>query len=408
MLEIERPYLHPKQEEIYNSDARFKVVNAGRRGGKTLLCTLLALDDVMAGGHTWWIAPTYAITKIGWRALKTLFEPIPDTEVREGDRSITYLPTGGMVEMKSADDPTKLRGEGLTKAIFDEFAFMERPSEAWEQSIRPALSDRRGGAIFISTPNGLNYFYQLAQKAKRTKDWAYFHFPTSANPFIPAEEIEEARATLPDEVFRQEYEAEFLDSGSLVFADFTRLIREDIWEDGADEDSRYRIGVDWGKKKDFTVITVFNITKRTICYIERFNQIDYSVQLGTLERVIDKFNPETVVVESNSMGEVLVELLKQGYGTRIKPYKMLLENKRDLVEGLMLGFAQERLYIPDHTQLIAELRAFQVGRTQGGRITYGHPEGQHDDMVISLALAYTGGNKFFKPNIGTVVENIFY
>ena len=117
-------------------------------------------------------------------------------EVRKVDRQIN-LPGGGMVGVRSADNPDSLRGEGLDYVVLDECAFMSET--AWTEALRPALSDRQGGALFISTPKGRNWFWRLYQRGLEDGvEWMAFRFPTSANPHIPPPEIDAARDSLKE------------------------------------------------------------------------------------------------------------------------------------------------------------------------------------------------------------------
>jgi len=194
------------QQQVIRDPARFRVLACGRRAGKTVLGTVLCLQTAGISGRAWWVAPTFPVASIGWRAIKDLARRLPGTEVRESERRIT-LASGGEVQVKSADNPDSLRGEGLDLVVIDEAAFVKE--EAWTQALRPALSDRQGKALFISTPKGRNYFHRLWDTAKDKPDWSAFRFPTSANPNIAPEEIEAAKKLLPALIFAQEYEALF-------------------------------------------------------------------------------------------------------------------------------------------------------------------------------------------------------
>jgi len=142
---------------------------------------------------------------VGWRGIRQLAAQIPLTQVHKV-RMLVTLPSGGTVQVRSADDPQSLRGEGLDFCVLDECAFMRE--EAWAEALRPALSDRQGGAMFISTPKGRNWFWRLYQRGQdeHETDWASWQRPTSENPYIAASEIADARHDLPERIFAQEYE----------------------------------------------------------------------------------------------------------------------------------------------------------------------------------------------------------
>lgn len=175
------------------------------------------------GRRGWWVSPTYPMASMAWRELKTMAGKVPGAVPHEVDRRIIY-PGGGTVQVKSADSPAGLRGEGLDFLVIDEAAFIEKWEEVWEQALRPTLSDRRGGALFISTPRGFNHFSELYQNAIGP-EWARWQFPTSANPHIAPSEIEAARQMLPALVFRQEYGAEFVQlAGAMFRREYFRIV----------------------------------------------------------------------------------------------------------------------------------------------------------------------------------------
>jgi hypothetical protein len=194
------------------SRSRFKVLAAGRRFGKTSLGGTLCLRTALEGGRAWWVAPTFPLAQVGWRVLKVLSRKIPRIEIREADRMVV-LPGGGEIQVKSADNPDSLRGTGLDGVVLDEAAYVKE--EAWTESLRPALPDRQGWALFISTPDGLNWFHRLYERAARLAGWQAWQCPTWENPRIAPEELDHAREQMGELVFRQEFGAEFLDFGTL-------------------------------------------------------------------------------------------------------------------------------------------------------------------------------------------------
>lgn len=214
-LRVTLPPLHPGQQELSGIDARFRVTAAGRRWGKTRWASrrviAAALED--PGGY-FWVAPTFPLATVGWEEMKWLASQIPGKDIHEGERRI-YLPGGGWVQAKSASNVDSLRSRGLKGAVLEECAFM--PEEAWTLAIRPALADKAGWADFISTPNGHNWYYELAERAKTRDAWAYYHAPTWDNPFIPADEIEAMRHELGPVGFAQEVEALFTAEGQHSF-----------------------------------------------------------------------------------------------------------------------------------------------------------------------------------------------
>lgn len=394
--------LHSKQQEAFDSDARFRVISAGRRGGKTAVGVLLAVVEGINGGRIWWVAPTYSIASPAWRELKKLVRDVPGVVIREGDKMILFEGTGtkdGFIQMKSADDPNKLRGDGLDLIICDEFAHQKRAKALWEQSLRPALAEREGKAVFISTPYGKNYFYELWTWGELDKDtgeslvpgWRSFRWTSADNTFYPAlvKESEEARQTSPLETFEQEYLALFNDSAGQVFRNIKNCISKEISAE-PQSDKAYVIGVDWAKLKDFTVFTVIDKDKKTVVRLDRFNKIDYKFQLRKLGVLCGLYNPEFVVIERNAAGEIIVEQLREDLPYKLIDFYTSLQSKARIIEDLALAFEGGEITIPDNETLINELESFRGKRSKIGIMSYSAPSHLHDDMVMSLAIAWYG------------------
>ena len=374
---------HPGQKEVHDSPARFKVLAAGRRWGKTRLGVNECLDVAAQGGRAWWVAPSYKTSEVGWRPLRRIGAKV-GAEIRKVERTIN-LPGGGSVQVRSADDPTSLRGEGLDFVVLDENAFMKE--EAWTESLRPALSDRQGKALFISTPKGHNWFWRLYQRGLTDDgETASFQFPTGNNPYIVPEEIEAAKRSLPERIFRQEYMAEFLEDAGGVFRrvmDAATAEEQLTPEDGHE----YVIGVDWGQMVDFTVLIVLDITTKEVAYMDRFNQIDYMIQSERLKTVVNRYKPTTVIAEVNAMGQPIVERLADE-GLPIQPFTTTNSTKSEVIRGLQNAFENGEIKILNDPILIGELQAYEQERTTSGLWKFGAPEGMHDDTVIALALAW--------------------
>ena len=239
--------LHPGQLEIFNSEKRFKICAAGRRFGKSYLSAVTLLIEALKNENefgyklgpqivTYYVAPTFQQGKdIMWKLIKGLGEGvIKDTLENTG---VVKLINGREIHIKGSDRPDTLRGVGLSYVVLDEYATM-KPS-VWEEIIRPTLSDVKGGALFIGTPAGKNHFYNLFVSATKMDDWDSFEYNTADNPFVPADEVENARNTLSSEVFLQEYQASFRSGGGNVFKEdwFNNIVEEE-------PEGQYYIAVD--------------------------------------------------------------------------------------------------------------------------------------------------------------------
>ena len=378
------PKLHAGQMQVWEHPARFQVMACGRRFGKSRLGATMCISSAIRGKRAWWVAPSYPMAAIGWRMLKKLAVQIPGVAIREMDRLIT-MPGGGTVQVRSADHPDSLRGDGLDFVVLDECAFVKE--DAWTEALRPALADRKGRALFISTPKGRNWFWRLWQQTE-SSEWKSWRFTSYDNPYIQASEIDAARDGLPERVFRQEFMAEFLDDAGGVFRrvlDAVTAAQQDSAQPGHD----YVMGVDWGKTSDFTVLTVLDATTNEACFVDRFNQIDYSVQVGRLQALAARFNPYNIVVERNSIGEPLIEQLAR-LNLPVQPFTTTNATKAQAIDALSLAFERSEIRIINDPVLINELQAYEMQRLPSGLLKYSAPDGLHDDCVMSLALAWHG------------------
>jgi hypothetical protein len=214
-MEISKPRnirLREKQMLVYNFPARFRVVVAGRRFGKTQLALAEMLRAASAHGRfVWYVGPSYPQAKrIVWDRLKDFTRLHWEGRPSETDLSV-QLDTGSTIAIRGADRPDSLRGNSLDFVVLDEFASM-RP-ETWSEVIRPALSDREGRALFLGTPQGCNHFYDLFELSKTAPDWAGFQFTTAQGGNVRAEELTSAAAHTDPESFSQEFEAAFTGVG---------------------------------------------------------------------------------------------------------------------------------------------------------------------------------------------------
>ena len=376
---------HAGQLEVHNSDARFKVLSAGRRWGKTRLGVNECLDAASKGGRAWWVSPSYKTSEVGWRPLRQITRKIPGAEIRLVDRVVNF-PGGGFVAVRSADNPDSLRGEGLDFVVMDECAFMQR--EAWTEAIRPALSDRQGKVLFISTPKGRNWFWEIYQRGVSGEEgWQSWTFPTANNPYIAKEEIDAAKRDLPEMIFRQEYLAEFIDDAGGVFrrVQEAAVLEPREYEEG----KQYIAGVDVAASVDFTVVSVLDAESKDQVYLDRFNRVDYPVLIDRMEAIYHRYHMTSMVVESNSIGRpVIDELVTRGLN--IIPFTTTSATKQSIIQNLQAAFENGQIRILNNPVLVGELLSFESKRNASGGFSYSAPDGMNDDCVMSLAIAWYG------------------
>jgi terminase large subunit-like protein len=390
MHKSRRAVLHPyrrlthAQRRIAADPARFKVVACGRRWGKTTLGLALAIHHALNGERVWWVAPTYHLAFHPWRVLKSRFRGQWEQKI-EYERYLE-LKNGGSITVKTADNPDGLRGVGVDFLIVDEAAFID--DEVWEYILRPALTDTGGSALFISTPCGRNWFHRLYQRGLDSDKVHYrsWHFTTMHNARIKPEEIEEVKQSLPERVFRQEYEAEFLEDGGTVFQNVRRAA---IAPMGAVPlpNHTYVMGIDFARYQDFTVCIVVDMDTKQMVEMLRFSNEEWNLQRARIKALAQKWHIYSILAEHNTMGNPNIEALRRD-SLPITAFNTSSGTKPDLIEHLVLAIDNIDLQILDDPTLIGELETFTYHIGVGGYTKYGAPHGGHDDTVIALALAW--------------------
>jgi len=332
-IQINLLALHPAQQSIVEHPARFKVVACGRRFGKSeLLKDILVNTSLEDSGPYAYCVPTYKMFSVIWAELKALLKPITQ-KVNEQERQLTLI-NGSTIDGWSLDNSDGPRGRKYKQVFIDEAAIIPTLQYAWEHVIMATLADYSGGAFFASTPKGRNFFWQLYQLGldPLRPEWQSFHFPTSSNPRIAPSEIELAKATIPQSVFEQEYEAVFLEGGGAVFRNLRACLKPLL----PIALGPVVMGVDWGRMNDYTVIVVMDAETRQMLAMERFNQVDWAIQRGRIAALVAKWRPTLVLAESNSIGEPNIEAL-QKEGLPVQPFNTTQSSKAQIIDEYCHG-----------------------------------------------------------------------
>jgi len=310
--------LLPWQREVFQDKTRFKVIAAGRRCGKSrLAATTLLIEGLRcpSGSAVLYVAPTNGQARqIIWNVLMEIGrEVIQSSHINNMD--ITLI-NGAMIYVRGADRPDTLRGVSLTYAVLDEVADIK--PEAWEQVIRASLSDKRGRAIFIGTPKGRNWFYDLFNLGQKDDDeWKSWHFTTKDNPLIDPEEIEAAKKTLSSFAFKQEYMASFDNAGSDIF-------KENWIKYGKEPDfGSYYITCDLagfedvakssgsGKKLDETAICVVKVTEDGIWFVKKIEHGRWDIKETAFNilKCVRDYKPINVGIERGALKNAVLPYL---------------------------------------------------------------------------------------------------
>ena len=381
---------HSKQRDmiqgILQSDAKYHVACVGRQFGKSLMAINLSLYWMINDGpcKVLWVSPVYSQSN---KVQKEIMQAIGATNiVKNCNYSENYitLKNGSEIIFRSAEKYDNIRGMTVDYGVLDEASFMKE--DAWKEAIRPVFIVRGKKVLFISTPKGKNWFYELFQLA-RSEDYPQYVSYTGSSydtPFIDLQEIEDAKKTLPENVFQQEYLAKFIDSGGEVFTNLDK----NLMSNWGPINSKIYCGIDLGKQEDYTVATFINSAGQVV-EIYRANAQEWSTMTREIIEGIKKYNA-TVMVEVNSIGDVIYEQIKREWQDT-HPFITTSKSKNEIIEGLILDVNESNVMIPNSQLfpwLLNELEVFTYDYNPKTRsIRYGHPSGLHDDCVISLAIA---------------------
>lgn len=383
VVQIKLPKPHDGQQKVINSKARFKVLMCGRRWGKSLVSMVIALKDMLAGKHVAYVTPEFNLGKEFFKEFLLLLSP---DVIRKNNRTDLYIEliTGGSVRFFSGNAIDSFRGRKFHKVIIDEAAFIPDLQSAWNQSIRPTLTDYKGDAIFISTPKGKNFFDALFNRGKNEEtDYESFHFTSYDNPHIPAMEIDAAKEELPEAAFNQEYMAVPSEDANNPFG--AAYIKQNIIETLS---SKHTVvfGIDVAKVRDWTVIVGLDEDGR-LSYFDRFRQ-PWEV---TKDKIRSLPSSTMKVMDSTGVGDVILEGLSFDV-KNLKGFKFTGESKPKIIMGLIKAVEMGKV---KYNQIIAdEMMVFEYKTTATGHIQYNAASGYNDDTICALAMAYANMKYF--------------
>ena len=200
-------------QAINNTPCKYFTLDIGRQFGKSMLAQNQAVDFMINQGWSGaWVSPTYKQAKKVSDELDANFEGLFQYNKSE---LTMRTPNGGQMQFFSSERYDNIRGFTFDFLIIDEAA--HQAEEAWTEVLRATVLVKGKKVLFVSTPKGKNWFHTMYQLGKTDDNYTSFKFSSYDNPLIDPKEIDAARQTLPEHIFRQEYLAEFLDNGSGVF-----------------------------------------------------------------------------------------------------------------------------------------------------------------------------------------------
>lgn len=365
---------------------RFRVVNCGRRWGKT---TLAILEMVAKGlfkddAKICYIAPTYQQSRdIAWAELKKICLPVSNN-INESRLEITIDTKNGKtstISLRGWESIETLRGQAFDFIVIDEIASMRNFWLNWQEVIRPTLTDRKGEVLFISTPKGFNHFYDLFNF--QDEDYKSFHFTTYDNPHLPVEEIDKAKKELPEDRFAQEYMADFRKQTGLVYKEFSRDRHVFDSMPTNDNVTEYFAGIDFGFTNPTAVIHIKRDRDQNYFVTEEWykterteEQIAEYVKSCNFNRVYPDPESPSAIDLLNKKGISVVEVVKN---------KDSIKNGINRVREL---FKMGKLRIHKScVNLISELETYAYPEKRPDNNEPENPIKEHDHALDALRYA---------------------
>lgn len=380
-LVLEKP--HPAQQLVLNSKKRFKVDIAGRRHGKTFLGKLACFRALFTGKKAAWFSPTHKMYTHIFREVYEKLEPyLAYSNIQD---KFLLLKNGASLQFWSAENVNSIRGQSYDLAVLDEAAYYKN-SDIWQAAIRPTLADRQGEAYFLTTPNGRNYIYELyvMGQDKLNPEFESWRFPSYVSPFFDINEYRNAKLTMPERIFEQEYNAEFLLNSGEVFKNIDQVCKLPYIEHPYE--GRFVFGIDFARSNDYTVVVCIDTFYRIQVDMLVVNQIRYIEIVNEIKSFYEKWKPHTVIAEANSTGDALIEMMEDK-GIPVERFVTGNKSKNEIILSLALNFEKKNILLLNEPEMIRQLQAYQIKLTETGKAKYSGAYGYHDDMVIALALA---------------------
>lgn len=381
--------LHKAQNVIASSLARFRVVNAGRRFGKTVL----AVEEIKGvalykEARIVYIAPTIQQARdIMWEQLKKELRPIAlktnesrlELEVSNKDGKHSFI------QLKGWEAIETLRGQAFDFIVLDEVASMRNFWVGWNEVLSPTLIDRKGSCMFISTPKGFNHFYDLYNMKEKDKDYESFHFTTYDNPNIPVEEVEREKLTKPENTFAQEYLGSFRKSEGLVFKEFRRDVH--VYDDKSEKQPvnliKYLAGVDFGYTNPTAVMAIRKGHDNDYWVVSEWYKSGRTD--AQIADVVSAYGFDEVYPDPESPSAI-IELKNRGVYC-----KEVIKNKDSIKNGInrmRALFLQNKLHIHSScANLINELETYSYPESKIGKNEEENPVKEHDHAIDALRYA---------------------
>ncbi len=334
-VELFTPYKKQREfiESFASTEDLFGVVVAPRGSGKTLLGINLMLFWLLEkpnrkGG---WISPVYQQSKSVLDSIVSTSGGVITSSNRM-EATIQFI-NGSTLKFLSADSADNIRGFRFTHLVLDEVAYMK--DTVIGATILPTLNPNGKKCLMISTPKGKNHFYQWSLK----EDVVSMAFPLTECPYINQDLVQEAKNSLPPELFKQEFLAEFTDSSNDVFVNVDQV---SIVPNYTSQRQEVFVGVDTGLTDDFSVMTIINTVGRVL-HIETLNNMPLQEIANNFKSILSRYTVVGGNIETNGIGRAMYDALRPNF-RKIKGFTTTQDSKTEMVRRLIADIESMNIF----------------------------------------------------------------
>lgn len=313
-----------------------------------------------------------------------LFSLLPEPFIAKKNETelVVTLKNGSIIQLKGSDQPDALRGPNPLGVVLDEYDTQK--GEAWGV-IEPILRANGGWCWFVGTPRGKQKLYDLYNRGQEGHhEWKSWLLKASESGIILPDQLAEARRSMTESLYSQEFECAFNEASGSVFRGVSQIMIAK--PEPPKKDHLYVMGVDLAKVQDYTVLRVFDRDSNNLVYSDRFQTLEWPFQRRRIAATAQNYNNALTVIDATGMGDPICDDLARA-GVSVWPFKITHQTKKELIEKLSIWIEQKKLKLLPSQIALLEYENFSYTISQQGGIFYGARQGYHDDVVIADALA---------------------
>lgn len=313
-----------------------------------------------------------------------LFSLLPESFIAKRNETdlVVTLRNGSIIQLKGSDQPDALRGPNPLGVILDEYDTQK--GEAWGV-IEPILRANGGWCWFIGTPRGKQKLYDLYNRGQEGHpEWKSWLLRASESNIISSDQLAEARRSMTETLYTQEFECAFHESAGSVFRGVQEIMIAK--PERPIPDHLYVMGVDLAKVQDYTVLRVYDRDTNSLVYSDRFQTLEWPFQRKRIVATASAYNHALTVIDATGIGDPTCDDLIRA-GVSVIPFKITHQSKKELIEKLSIWIEQRKMKLLPSQVALLEYENFSYTRSEQGQIYYGARQGYHDDIIIADALA---------------------